>query len=347
MTELPDHTDYDDDFFDDATEVVSPLSAGSFFADRFRIQGPLGMGGMSAVYAAKDLKENEREVALKVLIKHTADEETRGRFEREYEILKSIEHEGIVKIFAYGHGNAKQKPWLAMEHLVGETLRSRVARENGLSPSQVAPILNATADALAAAHAEGIIHRDLKPDHVFLPAQGPLVKLLDFGLSLVTGSTKKLTATGTVLGTPRYMAPEQIASAHDAGTRADVYALGVIVYEALAGDSPFSASDQGQLLGAIMTGNVQPLLERRPDLDPEIAKVVEQAMHRDVEERIHSPRAFARMFSAASSGRASMDGAPESRISKPTPKPPSWGIVFFMAILCGLGAAALTFWLTR
>lgn len=349
----PDPQDLDD-MFDDSTEVVSPLTAGSFFGDRFRIEGPLGVGGMSTVYAAVDLKHDERPVALKVLLKSSANEETRQRFEREYEILSSIHHHGIVAIHGYGYANGRT-PWLAMEHLDGETLGARIRRDGPLSPSQLVPILEGAAEALEAAHAAGVVHRDLKPDHLFLPDSdaGPSVKLLDFGLSLATHASKKLTATGTVLGTPRYMSPEQIASAHDAGAPTDVYALAVIAYEALTGDSPFSASDQGQLLGAILTGNTRSLAEARPELDPLFDVVVKRAMHHDVKQRTDSPRAFAKSFAEAASGRASMTHLPAARgsslppRSSRAPEPPSWGVFMVIAVLCGLGAAAFTFWLTR
>src|SRR5690606_19081878 len=160
----------------------------------------------------------------------------------------------------HGFGKAPDgTAWLAMELLVGETLRERVGREGPMQLAPLAAILEAAAEGITVAHEAGVVHRDLKPDHLYLPAGGEaIVKVLDFGLSRAVGH-KKLTTTGMVLGTPRYMSPEQIASAHASDGQSDVYALGVIVYEALTGKSPFAASDHGQLLGAILQGRVEPL----------------------------------------------------------------------------------------
>ena len=287
----------------DATDIISPFSPGSFFADRFRLGKPLGSGGMGAVFRAEDLLE-QRPVAIKILLKGAQDEQARQRFERESQILASIDHPGIVSILRHGYATRRNIPWLAMELLEGETLRDHIQRVGPMDPGRVVPVLLAAADALEAAHAQGVIHRDLKPDNIFLPRSGPAVKLLDFGLSLSL-KAKKLTATGTVIGTPRYMAPEQIASAHQSGAAADIYALGVVVYECLTGESPFAASDQGQLLGAILQGRLEPLTSRRPDLSMELQAVIERAMARQPEDRYPTPRAMAEAFAEAAGTRSS------------------------------------------
>ena len=135
------------------------------------------------------------------------------------------------------------------------------------------------ADAIDHAHALGVVHRDIKPENLFLPKGGEVpVTVLDFGLSRVVDPGARLTATGATIGTPRYMAPEQILSARDAGPAVDVYALGVCAYEALAGTSPFDAADQAQLLGAIMHGRRVPLRTKRPELSAAVEGVLEKAM---------------------------------------------------------------------
>lgn len=294
--------DFEDDFEPDEnpTLVIQAFQPGALFGERFVIEGRLGSGAMGDVFDAVDLRNNER-VALKVLRRKKMVGDAADRFQREVDILASANHPGIVGIRGFGHA-ADGTLWLAMEHLSGETLRDRVKRKGPIDPNELLPILRNACDAIAQAHRRGIIHRDLKPDHLFLPASGnPPVKILDFGLSLSAGS-KKLTKTGTVLGTPRYMAPEQIASAHGSDGRADVYALGVIVYEALAGDSPFVASDHGQLLGAILTGKVEPLASRRPDLPIGVVRAVEIAMGRSVEHRWQNPIEFADAFAKGLAG---------------------------------------------
>ncbi len=282
---------------EDRISGIAVFDEGELFAERFRIEGVLGKGGMGAVYEAVDLADGAR-IALKVLKRKLAlDGEAQQRFRREAEILASINHPGIVQI--RGFGQAKDgRPWIAMEKLVGETLRQRVERAGHLNPTELAAILAAAAAPLTEAHAMGIVHRDLKPDNIFLLDAGPTpVKILDFGLS-TSLTSKKLTATGTILGTPRYMSPEQIASASSSSGPTDVYALGVIVYEALTGLSPFAASDHGQLLGAILTGRVEPLSKVRDDIGEELERVVLRAMARSTDERYRTPSEFARAFSA-------------------------------------------------
>lgn len=310
----PELTGWGEDGEAEATSVVPPFSEGAFFGDRFRIERLLGTGGMGNVYEATDLQRKHR-VALKVLSESRgAEAETRERFRREAEILSSMDHPGIVRIHDVGHA-PQGTPWIAMELLAGETLADRVRRQGPQDPDSLLRIARATADALEAMHARGVVHRDLKPDNVFLPAGAEYpVRLLDFGLSRATDS-KKLTKTGAVIGTPRYMAPEQIRSAHRSDKRVDVYALGVILYEALAGRSPFTASDHGQLLGAILSGNTSPLSAVRPELPGELSAVLAWAMAPDPEQRIATPEELVERFAAALGRPSSYPALPPARAS--------------------------------
>lgn len=304
------------------TRVMASFADGFFFADRFKIDEVLGSGGMGTVYDARDMQTGRR-VALKVLKKKSSDE-AEERFRREAEILASIDHPGIVGI--HGFGAARDGTlWLAMEHLDGLTLREHVAAHGAMDPTTLSPVIVAACAALSETHARGVIHRDLKPDNVFLTsASPPQVKILDFGLSLAL-SNKKLTATGTVIGTPRYMAPEQIKSAHAAGAQADIYALGVIAYECLAGQSPFAASDHGQLLGAILTGRTQPLSELCPDYPEALGACLQRAMSPDVATRYATPEAFAEDFADAASIYTAVVEvpAPKAVAGKPTVRMPA------------------------
>ena len=309
---------FDEDFTSESTNVVPLLAPGSFFADRFRIESALGTGALSAVFRALDLQQHEKAVALKVLIRRRGDDEARDRFAREQQILSRLEHPGIISIHAFGH--AGDIPWIAMELVEGETLGERVRREGRLQPEELVPIVDAACDALQAAHDAGVVHRDLKPDHIYLPSQGYPVRILDFGLSAAV-NTKKLTATNTILGTPRYMAPEQIASAKNAGPAADIYSLGVIIYEALAGASPFAASDQGKLLGAILYNRIEPLESVCPDLPMEMGGVLSRAMSKETSARFATPAELADAF-ADSAG---------VRVSQPRFSLPPGGIPSFSA----------------
>lgn len=300
------------------TRVMSSFEDGFFFADRFKIDEVLGSGGMGTVYDAKDIQTGHR-VALKVLKKTKSSSESEERFRREAEILASIDHPGIVGI--HGFGAAPDGTlWLAMEYLEGLTLREKVARDGPMTPAQLCPIVTAACAALSETHARGVVHRDLKPDNVFLTSSTPPeVKILDFGLSL-TLTSKKLTATGTIIGTPRYMAPEQIKSAHAAGAQADVYALGVIAYECLAGQSPFVASDHGQLLGAILTGRTQALAALKPDYPEALDACLKKAISPDLGVRYKTPEAFAVDFADAASIYAALIEIPPPKAvrGKPT-----------------------------
>lgn len=291
---------------DDPTEVVAPFAPGAFFGERFRIEEPLGVGAQGTVFRATDLERGE-DVALKVLVAQRHDEELRQRFAREGEILRGLPHPAIVRIRGFGHAADGRIPWLAMELIEGETLGARIRRKGRLDPEELVPVVRIIADALETAHLRGVVHRDLKPDHIFLVPTDPscVVRIIDFGLSRAV-TAKRLTKTGSVLGTPRYMAPELIASARNAAPASDIYALGVVVYEALTGQSPFAASDHGQLLGAILQGRRQPLGALRPDLDPAIGEVLDKAMAPAPADRWTTPGEFAEAFAEAAGVRASI-----------------------------------------
>lgn len=337
---------------EDATEVVAPFSPGSFFGERFRIEEPLGVGAMGTVFRAVDLERNE-DVALKVLLKQRRDEELRERFAREAEILQKMTHPAIVRVRGFGHAADGRVPWLAMELIRGETLGARIRRKGSLEPEELAPILRTIADALEVAHARGIVHRDLKPDHIFLVPDDPqcVVRIIDFGLSRAV-TAKKITKTGSIIGTPRYMAPELLASARNAAPASDIYALGVIIYEALAGKSPFAASDHGQLLGAILQGRRQPITAHRPELGSAIDEVLQKAMAREPADRWSTPLEFAEAFTRA----AGVSGSLPPRLSSPeglpaASAPPRRWSSYALAFLAGCAlagvGAALTYLLLK
>ncbi len=289
----------------------APGPVGSVVAGRFRMERSLGSGGMADVFAARDLATG-RPVAVKLLKKDIADNaEATERLRREGEVLKKLEHPAIVRLETFGKLE-DGRLFIAMELLEGETLGERIRRDGKLEPSDLTPIVVGACAGLEAAHQMGIVHRDLKPDNIFLEQgpQGMQVKLLDFGISKVTGSDK-LTQTGEVLGTPRYMAPEQLSAERDLDGCTDVYALGVILYEALAGSPPFLAATPTDLIVAILHGKVTPLRSFRPDLPEDVDAVVTRAMSRAREARHGSARELAAAWLAAASPpeRASV-GAP-------------------------------------
>jgi len=271
---------------------------GSIVAGRFRIGRTLGSGGMAEVFEATDIATRQP-VALKLLRPEIAqNREAVQRLRREGEVLTALRHPSIVRIETFGQLE-DDRIFIAMELLSGETLGQRMRRISRMEPADLSPIVDGACAALAAAHESGVVHRDLKPDNIFL-CEGPSgihVKLLDFGISKVFGSDK-LTQTGEVVGTPRYMAPEQLSADRDLDGRTDIYALGVILYEALAGSPPFLASTPTDLIVAILHGKAAPLRSFRPDLVGDVETVVTRAMSRARDARYASAHQLLAAWSA-------------------------------------------------
>jgi serine/threonine-protein kinase len=278
-----------------AASYVTP-TPGVVLAGRYRVEEALGHGGMAEVFKALDLTSG-RSVAVKVLRGNTEQSpEATARLRREGQVLRALKNPAIVGIEEVSELDGG-RVMLVMELLRGETLGARM-RRGRIEPSELAPIVAGTAAGLSAAHANGVVHRDLKPDNIFL-CQGQdgrvQVKLLDFGVSKVFGG-ERLTATGQVLGTPRYMSPEQLGSEPDVDHRVDVYSLGVIIYEALAGKPPFLAGTPTDLIVAILHGKIAPLRSLRPDLPAAIEGVVMRAMARVRDARFRAATELADAF---------------------------------------------------
>jgi serine/threonine-protein kinase len=272
---------------------------GSALVGRYRLDSLVGAGAMAEVFRATDLVDG-RLVAVKILRGQTANNrEAVARLKREGEVLSALRHKAIVAVEAAHEIDGGV--FLVMELLEGETLGARMKRGR-MSPAELAPIVAGIVAGLAAAHAQAVVHRDLKPDNIFLVPdvasgrEGAIrVKLLDFGISKVWYG-EKLTQTGQVLGTPRYMSPEQLGVEADVDPRIDVYALGVILYEALAGTPPFLATTPTDLIVAILHGKGAPLRSVRPDLSPALEAVVMRAMARHRDARFCTARELADAF---------------------------------------------------
>jgi serine/threonine protein kinase len=205
----------------------------------------LGRGGMGTVYKARDLKRN-RLVALKILGQRWLnDAEFIARFEREAKAVSTLMHPNIVQSF--GSGRLAWRPYLMMEYVEGESLGHILRSERRLPEHRALTIARAVAGALGHAHDQGIIHRDVKPDNVLI-AQDGAVKLTDFGLAKLLLDADELTRTGVAVGTPHYIAPEQVSASRKADHRADLYGLGAMLYHMLAGEVPFDAPNNNDIL---------------------------------------------------------------------------------------------------
>ncbi len=282
---------------------------GDVIADKYVVESVLGEGGMGAVFAATH-KITGKRVALKWMHKELArDQEASQRFIREAQAAGRIDHPNVVDVYDVGqHG---ETVFLVMEYLYGEPLTALVSRGQLDSVTAIRHMMPALRG-VAAAHRRGVVHRDIKPDNIFLcrsPEGRPReAKVLDFGISKVssndTSLSPRLTRTGAVMGTPYYMSPEQVRGAKEVGSKVDVYAFGVILYEALTGQVPFNAETFSALVLEIATGTPKPLMEIRPDLPPELEAVVMKAMAREPEERYQDIESFARALEPFGDGIA-------------------------------------------
>src|SRR5579863_2255046 len=247
-----------------------PLSSGTLIGGRYRLDERLGEGGMGEVWAATHVITRRR-VAMKFLKGSAAMRmDMRQRMLREARATSLVKHPSVVElidVFELDGG----VPVLVMDLLVGETLGAKLTTSPVLAAREAATLLLPVVEAVEAAHAKGIVHRDLKPDNIFLnrgEAGDITVKVLDFGIAKLTATegdaaeTGALTGTGSLVGTPWYMAPEQCYGERDIDQRADIWALGVILYECLAGARPVEGASMGQVLKRILHEGIVPLEER-------------------------------------------------------------------------------------
>jgi tRNA A-37 threonylcarbamoyl transferase component Bud32/TolB-like protein len=261
-------------------------------ADRYRIERELGQGGMATVYLAQDLK-HDRKVAIKVLRPELAVPLGPDRFLQEIRLAAKLQHPHIVGlldsgVIAAGDGRDALS-YYVMPYIEGESLRDRLARGGPLPVAEARRLIGEIGDALAKAHKAGIVHRDIKPENILLADGHALV--MDFGvakaLSDATGR-QGLTSAGVSLGTPAYMAPEQVAADPLIDHRADLYALGLVAYEMLAGGSPYSATTPAQQMAAHITQPPLPLVQKRPDCPPALAELIMRCLEKDPEDRWQS-----------------------------------------------------------
>ncbi len=275
------------------------LKVGEVIDGKYRIVRMLGKGGMGAVYEGEHTRIHRR-VAIKVLHAQVAENETSvRRFEREAQAAGRIGSEHIVEVYDLGE-LADGDHFMVMEYLEGESLKDLFKRTGPLSPQEVFPVIIDLLTGLAAAHRAGIIHRDLKPANVFLvtdeKGRTDFVKILDFGVSkfLRLGSEgMEMTGTGTVVGTPYYMSPEQAKAERAIDFRADLFSVGVILYKGLSGRVPFKADTFAQLVLKVVLEDTPSITTLVAGVDPMVAAIVAKATARDPESRYATADEFA------------------------------------------------------
>jgi serine/threonine protein kinase len=269
------------------------LEPGAVLAGRYRLDEKLGEGGMGVVWSATH-RVTRQKVALKLLLPGAGTEANRfvKRFMREARAASAVKHPNVVVVYDVMELD-EETPMMVMELLRGETLGQRLDRERVLGLGEVARVLLPVVSALGSAHLAGIVHRDVKPDNIFLETapEGTCVKVLDFGVAKMAPSfagddgAATLTATNSIVGTPYYMAPEQVWGEKDIDYRADIWALGVIAYECLAGVRPAVGDNLGQIMKIITTNRIVPVDQATPGLPADVAGIVMGALRLERNER--------------------------------------------------------------
>jgi|GEM_PF-6435977 len=251
----------------------------------FRVVDVRGAGGMGIVFQAED-DELRRTIALKAMRPSLAvDPEAKARFRREAMAIAAFEHDHIVTIYQVEEDNGI--PFFTMPLLTGETLRERLRRDGKLPPDESIRITREIAQGLAAAHQRGLLHRDIKPDNIWLETPDDRVKILDFGLVRSVEDRSSLTHSGTILGTPEYMAPEQ-ACGEDVDERCDLFSVGCVLYHMLTGQPPFRGKNVVATLVAISNANVIPPTDLDPAIPSDVSQLTGKLLQREPESRLDS-----------------------------------------------------------
>jgi eukaryotic-like serine/threonine-protein kinase len=251
-------------------------------ASRYKVERVLGEGGMATVYLAMDLRYH-RSVAVKVMRRELASTMGADRFLREVEIAARLTHPHILAM--YESGEADGLLYYVMPYVEGETLRDRIHRETQLPVEDALKIAREVAEALAYAHEHGVIHRDIKPANILLGDGHAMVA--DFGIAraLSNNATESLTQTGLAVGTPHYMAPEQAMGDREVDARADIYAVGALLYEMIAGEPPFTGPTAQAIVARSMTETPRPLINSRTSLVPDVDRVAMKALAKSPADR--------------------------------------------------------------
>ena len=297
------------------TDPRSPLEEG--LGGRYRIERELGRGGMATVYLAHDLR-HDRRVALKVLHPDLAHAVGPERFQREIHVVARLQHPHILTV--HDSGDAAGRLWFTMPFIEGESLRSRLDREAQLPVGDAVRIAREAADALDYAHRQGVVHRDIKPDNILLSEGHALVA--DFGIARALGAgagDERLTVTGTSVGTAAYMSPEQAAGEREVDARSDIYSLAIVLYEMLAGVTPFAAATPQATIARRFTDTPAPLRTVRATVPEHVERAVAQALARTAADRLPTARAFADALAAPEAASATV-ASPAAAPAAPAPR---------------------------
>ena len=278
--------------------------------NHYLIEEELGRGGMAAVFRALDVRLNRR-VAIKLLPPELAfNASVRARFLREAQMAAQLTHPNIVPIFTVDEREGLV--YFVMALVDGESLAARIARTGAMPIEQVRTIAGEVADALDYAHRQGVVHRDIKPDNILLDRLSGRPMVTDFGIARAAAEESRLTVTGMAVGTPAYMSPEQAMGERDVDGRSDMYSLGIVTYQMLAGETPFKATNTPSMLMKHVSERPAPLRTRRADVPASLATAVERALAKRPEDRWRS----------AAEMRDALMERTMARVYPPPPPPP-------------------------
>jgi TolB-like protein len=318
--------------------------------DRYVLDRELGRGGMATVYLAHDVR-HDRPVALKVLHSDLAQTLGPERFQREIRLAARLQHPHILTV--HDSGEAAGQLWFTMPFVEGESLRDRLRRERQLPVDAALRITTEAARALEYAHRHGILHRDIKPENLLLTADGSTL-VADFGIArALAGADDPLTVTGHALGTPAYMIPEQAAGERELDARTDVYSLGAVLYEMLAGEPPFTGPTAQAIIARRFSGEVPRVRQVRPSVPAAVEAAVSRALAPVVADRFESVEAFARAIAVevgatgpiaaagpAATGTSTAVSTPAAAVVPPVPRRrvPLAALTLGLGFLVGIGA---------
>jgi serine/threonine protein kinase len=311
------------------TCIMTELQIGDVLDERFEILELIGRGGMGSVFKAMDLTTG-CPVAIKVPFFELESEPAfYSRFQREIDIGRKLDHRGILKTLAVDNAS---RPYLATEYLEGETLWDLLQRERPLATNDALRIATLLCDAMEYMHGSGVVHRDLKPNNVMLCTDGS-VKIMDFGIASAAAA-RRLTFAGFTgrLGTPHYMAPEQV-SGQRGDARTDIYSLGAILYEMMTGHAPFDEQESPySIMNARLVGDPVAPRAHDPQMSPEIEEIILHALAREPRDRY--PSAAALQVDLSAPERVRITGRAD-RLKVPRVSAPHWHVarVFAIALL--------------
>ncbi len=313
------------------SDSTAALAAG--LRDRYLLERELGRGGMATVYVARDLKHN-RPAALKVLRPELAATLGPERFQREIQLAARLQHPHILTV--YDSGETAGQLWFTMPFVEGESLRDRLQRERQLGVEDALGIIRDAAAGLDYAHRHGVIHRDIKPENILLTVEGHTL-LADFGIARALGGHEHLTQTGMSIGTPAYMSPEQASGDNTLDARTDVYSLGAVLYEMLAGEPPYTGPTAQAIIVKRFTEPVPSLRKLRPSVPEAVDQVIQRALAPVPADRFATAAQFAQAVQSSTAAAPAVASVALSPLAARVRRVPVTAVALGVGFLIGLG----------